>query len=97
MLNCVQWTAHRPTPNCHIYLIDIQLGILQFVTHWGRLMCCPLYLLYYHTIFLVSALYHAISQITLAEENYTKKGVERYGGDLCLAVGQNRLEKKTTY
>ena len=45
----VQWAAHQPTPNCH--LIDFQLydDAIRFKfhceisTHWGRLMCCPLY------------------------------------------------------
>ena len=49
----VQWAAHQPNPNCQIYLIDFQQYYrvkkfkfyCEILTHCGRLMCCPPYIL----------------------------------------------------
>ena len=47
----VRWAAYQPTPNCQIYLIVFQLYYdaigfkfySEMFTHWGRLICCPMY------------------------------------------------------
>ena len=70
----VQWAAHQPTPNCQIYLINFQLYCdairfkfyCEILTYWGRLMCCPLYIILFkqhQAIFSIESIWNILFSV----------------------------------